>query len=142
MSRPAPRRSSLTGSSPITPPAPAAAEVPAPPLEDAEPTSQPAAPPRGRKSGQGETVTPSGVVVQQGKKFPHKVSFYQDAEDTARVRGAILHTQVSEGTRSLSQFISQAVMDKVEELEAKYNNGEPFPPIGARQLPQGRPMGE
>ena len=143
-SRPAPRRSSLTGSSPITPPPPAAAEAPAPPLEDAAPTLPPAAaqsapspvapaPPR---------KTASPAIKQEGKKYPHKVSFYQDPDDTARVRGAILHTQVSEGTRSLSQFISQAVMDKVEELEAKYNNGEPFGPIGARELPQGRPMGE
>ena len=31
---------------------------------------------------------------------------------------------------------------EVERLEAKYNNGKPFPPVGARELPQGRPMGE
>jgi hypothetical protein len=70
------------------------------------------------------------------------VSFYQDAADTARVRGAILHTQAAEGSRSLSQFINDAVMEKVEALEAKYNGGDPFPAIGARELPQGRPMGE
>ena len=48
----------------------------------------------------------------------------------------------TEGSRSLSQFINQAVMAEVERLERKYNNGEPFPPVGARELPQGRPMGE
>lgn len=125
--RPAPRKSSLTGSSPIAPPAPAAAEVeqPAPvPKVKSTPAAKPAA------------------TVDGKKKYPPKVSFYQDPDDTSRVRGAILHTQVAEGSRSLSQFIAEAVMEKVEALEAKYNDGKPFPAIGARELPQGRPMGE
>jgi hypothetical protein len=70
------------------------------------------------------------------------VSFYQDPEDTDRMRAALLHTLVTEGSRSLSQFIHNAVMTEVIRLERKYNNGEPFPPVGARELPQGRPMGE
>lgn len=70
------------------------------------------------------------------------MSFYQDPQDTARVRGAILHTQVTEGSRSLSQFIHQAVMAEVTRLERKHNGGKPFPRIAARELPQGRPMGE
>ena len=77
-----------------------------------------------------------------GTKYPPKVSFYQDREDTDRVRGAILHTMTTEGSRSLSQFINKAVMAEVERLERKYNGGKPFPPVGARELPQGRPMGE
>lgn len=75
-------------------------------------------------------------------KYPPKVSFYQDPEDTARVRGAILHTMTTEGSRSLSAFIHHAVMVEVERLEAKYNGGRPFAPMGVRELPQGRPMGE
>ena len=62
--------------------------------------------------------------------------------DTDRIRGAILHTMATEGSRSLSQFINQAVMAEVERLERKYNGGQPFPAVGARELPQGRPMGE
>lgn len=75
-----------------------------------------------------------------GNKYPPKVSFYQDPDDTDRVRGAILHTMAAEGPRSLSQFINKAVMTEVERLERKYNNGQPFPAVGA-ELPQGRPMG-
>ena len=56
--------------------------------------------------------------------------------------GAILHTMTTEGARTLSQFINDAVMAEVERLEAKYNGGKPFPSVGARELPQGRPMGE
>ncbi|MCP9415290.1 hypothetical protein NNA90_11750 [Cutibacterium acnes] len=43
----------------------------------------------------------------------------------------------TEGNRNLSQFVNDAVMAKVTELEAKYNHGEPFPAVGARGLPQG-----
>nr|WP_290280186.1 hypothetical protein [Corynebacterium faecale] len=43
----------------------------------------------------------------------------------------------TEGNRNLSQFVNRAVMAEVERLEAKYNNGEPFPSVGAREMPQG-----
>lgn len=126
MSRPAPRKSSLAGSNPVAPPAEPATPEPAP----APAAAAPAEP--------GATPKPSSDKT----KYRHKVSFYQDPDDTARVRGAILHTQVTEGARGLSQFVNDAVMEKVAQLEAKYNDGEPFPAVGARELPQGRPMGE
>jgi Centromere-binding protein ParB C-terminal len=90
----------------------------------------------GGASERGESVPPS-----QGA-YPHKVSFYQAPEDTARMRGAILHTQSTEGPRSLSKFIDDAVMEKVVHLEERYNGGEPFPAVEARSLPQGRPATE
>lgn len=74
--------------------------------------------------------------VDGKKKYPHKVSFYQDPEDAARVRGAILYTMITGGNRNLSHFVNRAVMAEVERLEAKYNNGEPFPSVGAREMPQ------
>ena len=128
--RPAPRRSSLAGATPVappiaTPPAPLVVETessnPTPVVVD-EPTAAKPASSRPRP------------------KYPPKVSFYQATEDTARVRGAILHTMATEGPRSLSQFIHEAVMAEVSRLEAKYNDGRPFPPVEARVLPQGRPM--
>lgn len=70
------------------------------------------------------------------------MSFYQEKEDTDRIRGAIMHTIPYEGVRSLSQFLSGAAMKEVERLERQYNGGKPFPPVGAREMPQGRPMGE
>lgn len=125
--RPAPRRSSLAGQSPVAPPEP---------TEAAQPAAQPAAPepePEPEESPQ---------RPQRTRKHRHKVSVYQDPADTDRVRGAILHTMTTEGWRTLSDFINHAVMTEVERLEAKYNGGKPFPPVGARELPQGRPMGE
>lgn len=110
MIRPTPRKSSLAGSSPVTPPQPAAQAAPGP---------------------------AASVRAHGKKKYPHKVSFYQDPEDTARVRGAILYTMTTEGNRNLSQFVNRAVMAEVERLEVKYNNGEPFPSVRAREMPQG-----
>lgn len=136
--RPTPRKSSLAGSSPVAPPVePAPAPSTAVHADVEQPPVTPvAAPQRAAEPTRRTTQTAPGA------KYPHKVSFYQDPEDTARVRGAILHTMTTEGSRTLSQFIHHAVMVEVERLEAKYNGGQPFPSMGARELPQGRPMGQ
>ncbi|MGZ0069453.1 ParB family protein [Microbacterium arborescens] len=97
-----------------------------------------ACPAAGRKSDD----RAAGGRSCKANKIPAKVSFYQDRDKTDRIRGAILHTMTSEGVRSLSQFLDAAAMKAVERLEAKHNNGKPFPPVAARELPQGRPMGE
>ncbi len=95
----------------------------------------------GRKTDRGEASTLSAAdSPQPTRKFPHKVSFYQDPGDTARVRAALLHTQGSEGGRSLSAFIHAAVMKETRRLERKYNDGQPWSGVVARGIPQGRPL--
>lgn len=81
-------------------------------------------------------------MVSDGSKktYPHKVSFYQDREDTARMRGAVLATRDDEGHRSMSEFINAAVLAEVERLEEKYNNGEQFPPVEANRSHAGKPL--
>ena len=142
MTRPTPRKSSLSGSSPITS-LPAEPKAVTPASSTQEPVSEvdQDAPTRKTRAPEAQAQE-AGRRPQPRRKYPPKVSFYQDREDTDRVRGAILHTMATEGTRSLSQFINQAVMAEVERLERKYNGGQPFPAVGARELPQGRPMGE
>jgi len=127
--RPQPRKSSLSRRSPADPPATAPAAAPPAPTPSVEPAT-PQAP-------RVETSAPSG----ERPKYRHKVSFYQDEEDTARVRAAIVNTNHLEGPRTLSKFINQAVMAEVRRLEELYNDGQPWPSVGARELPQGRPMG-
>lgn len=134
--RPERRRSSLSGESPIAPAVPAA-EQPAPVAPEPAPVVEaPAAAPATR------TVQPAAAVATKRSKYPPKVSFYQEKDDTDRVRAAILHTYTQEGVRSLSAFVHAAVMNEVERLERQYNDGQPFPPVGAGELPQGRPLGE
>jgi hypothetical protein len=130
MSRPAPRKSSLTGS-PVAPAVTAA--PPTAPIEAAAPSVEP--------SPADATPSVSETAPKSGTKYP-KVGFYQDPDRTARMRGAFRHTSLETGIPSLSKFIDEAVMEKVEELEAKYNGGKPFPRVGAREISQGRPLGE
>lgn len=129
--RPERKRSTLSGRNPIAP----AAETPQEPPAAAPAPAAPATP--------AESVTePQAAAPKKRSKYPPKVSFYQEQEDTDRIRGAIMYTIPYEGVRSLSQFLSGAAMKEVERLERQYNDGKPFPPVGARELPQGRPMGE
>lgn len=133
MSRPERRMSSLTGANPVAPPAPAE-NAPAPAVE-VEPAAAPAAP--AEPATAAPSTRKSAPTKQAGKKYPNKVSFYQDPEDTDRIRGAILHTMVSEGNRTLSQFMQKVSMAEVERLEALYNGGKPFPSVRPGDLPQG-----
>jgi hypothetical protein len=129
--RPERKRSTLSGRNPIAP----AAETPQEPPAVAPAPATPATP--------AESATePQAAAPRKRSKYPPKVSFYQEQDDTDRIRGAIMHTIPYEGVRSLSQFLSGAAMKEVERLERQYNDGKPFPPVGARELPQGRPMGE
>lgn len=79
--------------------------------------------------------------MSEQKATRPKVSFYTDADDAARARGAFRATLGQEGHRSWSDFLAAAVLAETERLEAKYNGGEPFPSVEAGGIPLGRPMG-
>ena len=130
--RPAPRKSSLAGASPVAPAVTPTPVTPAP----AAPAPTGVAPAR-----RASTATSKGQDAARSKHAP-KVSFYQDPDDTQRMRGAIRFAMAQEGSRGLSDFIHSAVMLEVERLEQRYNDGKPFEPAAAGELPQGRPMGE
>lgn len=133
MTRPPRRKSSLHRLSPTDP-----ASQPPEREDEAAATTTPPAPASPAVSAPAPQAAAS---AGERRKYRHKVSFYQDEDDTARVRAAIQNTFPTEGPRSLSEFINQAVMAEVRRLEERYNDGEPWPGVGARELPQGRPMG-
>lgn len=115
MSRPSPRQSGLTGRGPIKPP-----QSP----HDAPTSAQVA-----------------GAASSKPRKYRHKVSFYQDSEDTARLRAALLAQMPQPGAaRTLTQFIDRAVMAEVQRLERELNDGKPFPGVEAGEGPRGRPL--
>lgn len=134
--RPQRRTSGLSGQSPVTPAAaPPAAAHPAPAVTPA--------------AAKGETSTKKSAPAKAAaadapkSKYPPKVSFYQDPEDTARVRGALRGVMNQPGAATnMSQFIHRAVMREVERLEAEYNGGQPFSPAQAGEVPRGRPAGQ
>lgn len=70
------------------------------------------------------------------------MSFYQDAESTARMRGAYEWTRLQEGHRSFSEFMDTTLMAEVRRLEEVHNEGGPFPSVEARGIPQGRQLGQ
>lgn len=116
MSRPTPRKSSLSGSSPITPPP----STPAPPAPEPAEQARTATPASAAPARPAESVTePQADATKKRTKYPPKLSFYQDQEDTDRIRGAIMHTIPYEGVRSLSQFLSGAAMKEVERPESQ-----------------------
>ena len=120
---PARRKSSLVGQSPLAPPQSAAAPVPGRDLQVAEA-------PAGHES------------VGKKPKYPPKVSFYQDPEDSRRLRAAYRHNLAHSEDRSLSDFINRVVMAEVQRLEDTFNNGQPFAGGQAGDVPKGRPLGE
>ena len=134
MTRPAPRKSSLSNESAFTPPpvAEAPQEVPA-----AAPA--PSAP---AEASQGRTAPQGGAQTASDKKMPPKISIYQHPDDSGRTRAAVLALQRYEGKTTLTSFANDAIMEKVARVEEQYNGGKPFEPIGTGELPVGRRMGE
>ncbi len=134
MNRPAPRKSSLSSASPFDhPTAPEAAQE-APAVAPASTTPAPAA----------KSATEPLSAAEKGEKpgKPPKITIYQHPDDSARMRGAIVAYMRNVGMTNLSKFANEAIMEKVERLEAQYNGGKPFEPVGPGVLTVGRPMGE
>ncbi len=81
---------------------------------------------------------PARVTGAGGKE---KLGFYCRPEDANRARAAYDWTRPMEQHRSLSDFISSALMREVERLERKYHDGQPWPEVLPGQLPTGKPVG-
>ena len=77
----------------------------------------------------------TGTVLQK----PMYVSFFVDLSLDERLRASMLNTMVAEGHRSLSDFLSNAVLYELARLEARYNSGEPFVVRRPSSVPRGRP---
>lgn len=131
--RPQPRTSGLSGQSPVTPAAAAPTAQPAPAAKETEANTA-------HKKSAPAKAAPADTPKS---KYPPKVSFYQDPEDTTRVRGALRGVMNQpDAATNMSQFISRAVMRVVQRLEAQYDQGKLFAPVQPGGVPRGRPMGE
>ncbi|MDQ0030897.1 ParB family protein [Arthrobacter bambusae] len=69
-----------------------------------------------------------------------KTSFYQYRNEARRMRAAHRAMQSTGQVRSLSDFISFAVLKLVESQESHYNAGKQWPPVKARQIRRGAPL--
>ncbi|KSU51570.1 ParB family protein [Microbacterium enclense] len=137
MTRPARRPSALASSSPFDQPATADARQ-----EAAAAAPAPVVPPQSSQAPTAPQRAAEKPEQRAAKAKPKKLTIYQDEDDSARMRGAMVATIPHEGFTTLSKFAQEAIMEKVERLEQKYNGGQPFPAVGPGVIPVGRPMGE
>jgi hypothetical protein len=131
--KPEPRRSSLSAEHPYAPhePAQSVAAAPAPqaPAPLAEATTAPA---------KVALTAKRPVADKSADKKP--MSVRAALSDQARIRAAFMATNSAERHGSLSDFITHAALEKVAQLEKQYNNGQPWAPVDAGDVPTGRPL--
>lgn len=60
-----------------------------------------------------------------------------DLATIERARTAWWNTAAQTGVRSFSEFVLLAVLDRVEALEAQYNDGQHYGPTPAGEIPLG-----
>lgn len=109
-------------------------------------------PTRKRSSfGSVDPVTPPRQAAERTSEPRHrsgtktKVGFFMPIDEADRARAALVNTYTPdrEGPRTFSEMVRRALMQEVERLEAKYNDGQPWPPIKPGEgVPQGRPGGQ
>lgn len=105
--------------------------------------SRPPAPRKSLLSGSNSTApadTPTTTPMPPPAAEPEKrvqATMYAAESLMARFRGAVLHAGEAEGYASLNDLMFKSTLLEVERMEAKYNNGEPFPAVGTGALKLG-----
>jgi hypothetical protein len=94
-----------------------------------------------------DTTTPpdgteaTGRTPGNGRRVQRTVNFDREILDRARAAATYLaRNEPESGIRSLADIVNPAVAELVAELEARFNNGEPFQPVS--RMPAGRPSAE
>lgn len=84
-------------------------------------------------------AAPEPRAKPQAEEPPRKKkeNYLQDWDDAARVRRAFNRTKHITGIENWSEFVSTALLEKAIQLEAEYNEGQPFD--GSTKAPMGRP---
>ena len=134
MTRPEPRRSALSGRSPVDPPtagtdttaeAPVAGETPAQRRER-------------RARGQRAPVTATPKVVTGKVQWTN----YIDSGIREDARNAVAALAATPGgPASLAELVENAIEREVARLEKEFNHSEPFP-TRSREMRRGRRIGE
>ena len=55
----------------------------------------------------------------------------------AQIRSAWWNTAAVSGTRTMSAWVIDALKVQLRAFEAEYNDGHPFPPVDAGEIPRG-----
>lgn len=86
-------------------------------------------------------VTPAAPPVRTAAPPPAaemaRLSIRIDAEMLAQIRSAWWNTAAVSGTRTMSAWVIAALEAQLRAYEAEYNDGSPFPPVDAGEIPRG-----
>lgn len=91
----------------------------------APPPASPAAPP-----ARAAAPTPPAVETS-------RLSIRLDSALLAQIRSAWWNTAAVSGTRTMSAWVIAALEAQLRAFEAEYNDGNPFPPVDAGEIPRG-----
>lgn len=88
-------------------------------------------------------VTPAAPPVRTAASTPPpaaemaRLSIRIDAELLAQIRSAWWNTAAASGTRTMSAWVIAALEAQLRAYESEYNDGSPFPPVDAGEIPRG-----
>lgn len=66
-----------------------------------------------------------------------RLSIRLDSALLAQIRSAWWNTAAVSGTRTMSAWVIDALKMQLRAFEAEYNDGHPFPPVDAGEIPRG-----
>lgn len=66
-----------------------------------------------------------------------RLSIRIDAELLGQIRSAWWNTAAASGTRTMSAWVIAALEAQLHAFEVEYNDGHPFPPVDAGEIPRG-----
>lgn len=117
---------------------PAAPQETQPPAPAVQQPVQAQAPAPGAPAPQSNTPAAAPAKPQTDEPpRKKKENYLQDWDDAARVRRSFNRTKHITGIENWSEFVSRALLEKAAQLEAQYNEGQPFD--GSTKAPMGRP---
>jgi hypothetical protein len=77
---------------------------------------------------------------KEEKERKTRITFSLTEKEANDARAAFLSLPRKSVEKTFSDFIAAAVMARVAEVRAKYNDGEEFEELAPRSIPTGRPM--
>ncbi len=133
--RPEPRRSRLSGLSPLTPAPPALQAIAANGHADDDDTTGTA--------GDASLASSAGAARSTRPRAAEralwgKITIRINADLAGQARAAFWATSHLTGCRSFSDWVTEAIADKLARDSAAYNGGEPYSPVPAGNIPTGR----
>ena len=93
------------------------------------------APQASSQASQGMQATAADLGFSSGKPEMVAINARVDAALRDRARTAFLATQLTE-SRTFSEFVERALLDRVMALEAQYNEGRPWGPTSRALKPR------